>query len=928
MHILGIFGAKSNFLQVHALFPNNKFDMPTNAAKSAKAPKSTMAPAYEPKSVESKLYKTWEKSGFFNPDKLPNAKKRKPYTIVMPPPNATGTLHLGHAVMLALEDIAIRYKRLSGFASLWIPGTDHAAIATQTKVEKILKEEGKSRHDLGRARFLKRVETFVKGSQSTIRNQVRVMGSSCDWSRECYTLDKPRSEAVMEMFARMHKDGLVYRGERIVNWCPRCASTLADDEVEYKEEKAKLYFMKYGPFTVATTRPETKLGDTAVAVNPDDARYKTWIGKTFTVDFGIGEQTIKVIGDRGIDKGFGTGVLGVTPAHSAIDWAMAEKNNLPWIKVIGEDGKMTDKAGKYAGLTVLEARTKFVAELEAKGLIEKVEEITHNLTTCYRCGTTIEPLPSLQWFIDVNKKIPGRGKSLKELSLDAVKKKQIQILPDRFEKVYYNWMENLRDWCISRQIWFGHRIPAWYCITKDCGEIVVGKKAPTKCAKCKKTKFRQDEDTFDTWFSSGTWTFSTLGWPKPTKDLKRYHPTQLLETGYDILFFWVARMILMTEYAMKTVPFEKVYLHGLVRDEQGRKMSKSLGNIIDPLDVSAKYGTDAVRLSLTIGSTPGSDTRLSDEKIAYFRNFTNKLWNLSRFVVMTIEQSTDKKAAGLLHKGALKRPTAKSLADEWVLARLDQVISAVSADLDVYNFSRAGETLRDFTWNEVADWYLEIAKIEKGKEAMLAYVLQTILTLWHPFMPFVTEEVYRLLFAKGAKDMLMVASWPKKPAKTSAKEKKAIADFTALQEVIGAIRNLRAQYKVEPGKFVNVSIVVGKNAAMIKANMAPISGLAKIQSLTASTKAGEAVANAATAVVAGMTISMPLEGLVDMAKEKSRLENELTEAKRYAASLAGKLENKDFVSRAPAAVIEKERAKLAEQEEKVKELERQIAGLV
>ena len=781
--------------------------------------------AYDPKAVEDGIYAAWEKSGFFNPDNLPGWRAES-FTVMMPPPNATGTLHIGHAMFMTLEDLMIRFARMRGKAALWIPGTDHAAIATNTKVEKILATQGKTKYDLGREKFIGKVEEFIAGSQGVIRRQIRKMGSSCDWSREAYTMDEPRSLAVRRMFARMYQDGLIYRGYRIVNWCPRCESTLADDEVEYKEEKAKLYFMKYGPFTVATTRPETKLGDAAVAVHPDDRRYKSRIGKTFQVDFGIGPQDIRVIADSGVDPNFGSGAIGVTPAHSAVDYAMAERNGLPIKKVIGEDGKMTKLAGKYAGLTVAEARAKFVADLESKGLIEKVEEIDHNLSICYRCGTAVEPLTSRQWFVDVNKPVPGRGKSLKLMAIEAVRGGKIEIIPERFEKVYYHWMENLRDWCISRQIWFGHRVPVWYCescyVEEDevpragTGEresrrhvgLIVSVEPPTICPTCERpaglTNLVQDPDTLDTWFSSGTWTFSTLGWPEKSKDLKKFHPTQVLETGYDILFFWVARMIMMTLYAVKEIPFERVYLHGLVRDEQGRKMSKSLENIIDPLDVAEKFGTDAVRLSLTIGNSAGNDLKLSEEKIAYFRNFTNKLWNIGRFAAMQIGSAPLSR----------KRPMPETLADRWILARLDETARSMTKALDELEFSRPGEELRDFTWGDLADWYLEISKIEKGKEAMLSYVLETVLALWHPFMPFVTEELYRTIFARDDKDFLMIASWPKAPAK---KDKKSGAEFALVRDIVVAVRNMRSTYHVEPGKTIDAVIVAGKRVKFLTA---------------------------------------------------------------------------------------------------------------
>jgi valyl-tRNA synthetase len=877
-----------------------------------------MATAYDASKVEDGIYKRWEKSGYFNPDKLPGGKKRKPFTIMMPPPNATGVLHIGHALGLALEDLMTRFERMRGKAALWLPGTDHAAIATQTKVEKLIAEkEGKRRQDLGREAFLKRVDAYVEESRDTIRRQIRKMGSSCDWSRECFTLDSRRSAAVREMFVRMYEDGLAYRGERVVNWCPRCASTLADDEVEYQEQAAKLYHLKYGPYVVATTRPETKLGDTGLAANPSDPRYKDKIGTSFELNWGAGTKplTIRFIGDREVDPAFGSGLVGVTPAHSAVDSRMADKNELPYIKVIGEDGRMTPAAGKYAGQTVLEAREAFVKDLEAQGLIVKVEDIQNNLSVCYRCGTAVEPLTSLQWFINVKKKIPGRGQTLKELSIQAVKSGDIEILPERSAKTYFHWMENLRDWCVSRQIWYGHRIPAWYCA---CGEVIVSRTTPKKCPKCGSKELRQDSDVFDTWFSSGIWTFSTLGWPKQTSDLKRFHPTQVLETGYDILPFWVARMILMTTYAMKEVPFEKVYLHGLVRDEQGRKLSKSLGNGIDPLEVSAKYGTDAVRLSLVIGTAPGADSKIWDEKIAGYRNFTNKLWNVSRFVLTSVPAVRRVKVM----------PTPKTLADKWILARLAETVRSATAHLDRLDFSPAGETLRDFTWTEFADWYLEIAKIQMQDPKLrdttakiLLFALENILKLWHPFMPFVTEAIWGNFTgdSKGKK-FLMIESWPKMAARP------AVKAFADIQAVVTAIRNLRSEYKVEPAKRVDAVLVAGAKTKLIKDNLAVVKMLARLENVTVAAK-GEKPQDAAATNAAGVEIYLPLAGLVDAAKERERLTKERENLENYVRSQEAKLANPDFAARAPAPVVEKARASLAEKKEELRKIIEGLAKL-
>lgn len=887
--------------------------------------------AYEPKDVEDGLYSRWEESGLFNPDNLPG-ERIEPFTIMMPPPNATGTLHIGHAMFLTLEDLMTRFHRMRGKAALWLPGTDHAAIATNTKVEKILAKEGKTKYDLGRDGFVERVKEFIAESQTTIKRQVRKMGSSCDWSREAYTFDAQRSRVVREVFTRMYGDGLIYRGKRIVNWCTRCESTLADDEVAYKETQGKFYYLKYGPFTVATTRPETKLGDTAVAVHPDDDRYKDKIGTTFAVDFGIGPQEIEVIADDGIDKEFGSGVVGVTPAHSAADFAMAERNNLVIKKVIGEDGKMTELAGKYAGMPTIEARKAFVEDLRTQGLLEREEDLTHNLSICYRCDTIIEPLTSRQWFVGVNKEVPGRGKSLKQMSLEVIKDGRIKILPDRFEKTYYHWMENLYDWCISRQIWFGHRVPVWYCSAcheevedaaragdakKQSGKkkgVIVAAETPETCPECGGTELTQDPDTLDTWFSSGTWTFSTLGWPEETDDLKKFHPTQVLETGYDILFFWIARMILMTTYALDEIPFETVYLHGLVRDEQGRKMSKSLENIIDPLDVAEKFGTDAVRLSLVIGNTPGNDLRLTEDKIAYFRNFANKLWNISRFILMTVGDA----------KVPEGRPQAKTLADRWILARLDEVTKQVTEDIEGFNFSRPGETLRDFTWNELADWYLEVAKIEQGKDEILSYVLHTVLKLWHPFMPYVTEEIYGRVFAADGKDFLMVAEWPAVTDITDGVQDRT--DFATLQEIVSAIRNIRATYRVEPGKRIDVTLFGGTHTDLLQENVEIVKGLAKVENLTVDAE-GARPEQSASAVVRGVQVFIPLAGVIDVETEKARLSKEIEETERYVTSLEKKLGNASFAERAPAQVVDSERQKQKAAGEKLERLKEQLAAL-
>lgn len=884
--------------------------------------------AYEPGKAEDNIYTAWEASGFFNPDNLPDAGSRQEtYCIVLPPPNVTGTLHLGHAAMLAIEDIMIRHARLKGLDTLWVPGTDHAAIATQTKVDKLLIKEGYTdpRAELGRDKFLERVNQFAQESHDTIVSQVRKMGASIDWSREAFTLDEVRERAVRTVFAKMYEDGLIYRGHRIVNWCPHCHSTLADDEVEHKETNATLVTFRYAkdfPIPIATTRAETKLGDTAVAVHPDDGRYKEFVGKTFEVEFVGQPLTIKVIADKEIDPEFGTGALGVTPAHSLVDAAMAERHELETVQVIDEDGNIVPKIKAFAGQSAEQARAKVVEYLKEQGLVEAEAEITHNLSVCYRCSSVVEPLPSRQWFIDVNKEFDfkqsdrapikglknGDKVTLKKLMQHVVRENEIEIIPDRFNKTYFHWIDNLRDWCISRQIWYGHQIPVWY---KD-DETCVGVGAPEG------EGWIQDQDTLDTWFSSGLWTFSTLGWPEETSDFKKYHPTQVLETAPDILFFWVARMILMTTYNLGEVPFEKVYLHGLVRDEQGRKMSKSLDNAIDPLDVIADYGTDAVRLSLVIGSTPGNDMKLSEEKIAGYRNFTNKLWNISRFVLTSVDA---------IERASSVEP--KTLSDKWILSRFENVVETVSKHLDAYELSPAGEVLRDFTWNEFADWYLEIAKVQRKDEALksstdqvLLYVLERLLTLWHPFMPFVTEEIWKN-FRSGDKDFLMISKWPKVKGFD---DKSAEAEFEQLRDVVGAIRNLRASYRIDPGAKIPVQLVSKRFESVLTDQIEVIRTLARVSPVEV--KASGEKPDKAAAQLAGLVqVYLPLEGIVDIDKEKERLTKELASAEKYLQGLEAKLGNKGFLDNAPDQLVDSIKEKQTEATERVVQLKKQIASL-
>ncbi len=706
---------------------------------------------YDSTTTESRVYGTWEESGLFNPDECvkqgATAADAPAYSIVLPPPNVTGRLHMGHALAISIEDILVRYKRMRGFRTLWIPGTDHAAIATQSVVEKqIKKDENVSRHDLGREELLKRIETFATESHDTILTQLKTMGASLDWSREAFTLDAARNRAVNTVFKRMYDAGLIYRGLRIVNWDPKGQTTISDDEIVYEERMAKLYTFRYSkdfPIAVATTRPETKVGDVGVAVHPDDARYKEYVGKEYDAVFCDVPIHIKIVADKEVDPAFGTGAVGLTPAHSSTDWDIADRHRLSHeVIIINEYAKMT-VAGRLEGKKTTEARDMVVAWLAEEGLLEKEEDISQNVATAERTGGIVEPLPKLQWFVEVNKEVPGRGKTLKELMLEPVRSGAIKIIPEHFEKTYFHWIENLRDWCISRQIWYGHRIPVWY----RGEEIAVGE-APTG------EGWTQDEDTLDTWFSSGIWTFSTLGWPEETNDFKTYHPTDLLETGYDILFFWIARMILMTQFTLDTIPFKTVYLHGLVRDAQGRKMSKSLGNNLDPLDVAGKFGADAARMALVVGNTPGTDMRISEDKVKGYKHFSNKLWNIARFILENT-QGAD-----------LTAPLVES--DRTILSAFNTLVREVTADIEEYRIYLAAEKMYHYAWHELADRILEESKpilaapdahARASRQALLITLLDRTLRILHPFMPFITEEIWQSMPTKDA-SFLMVAKWP------------------------------------------------------------------------------------------------------------------------------------------------------------------------
>jgi valyl-tRNA synthetase len=909
--------------------------------------KTELPKTYDSKQYEDVIYTAWEKSGFFNPDNLPED-RTETFSIVLPPPNVTGTLHMGHAVMLAIEDAMVRFARMRGKKTLWIPGTDHAAIATQTKVEKMLIQNGMKdpRGQLGREEFLKRVETFAAQSHDIIVNQTKKIGASMDWSREAFTLDATRSRAVNTAFKMMYDDGLIYRGNRIVNWCPRCKSTLADDEVEYKEEKTKFYYFKYGPVVIGTARPETKFADKVIIVHPDDTRYKKWIGKEMEVEWIEGPVKAKLIADPIADMDLGSGAMTITPAHSFVDFELAKKYGFEVLIIIDEDGNLTSAAGSFAGKNANVARDEIVERLRKKGLVDHIDEnYIHNLSICYRCGTAIEPLPKLQWFIDVNKSFgfhasthapidglkEGQMVTLKQLMQHVVSTNQVRIIPDRFEKTYFHWIDNLRDWNISRQIWYGHRVPVWYRSSSvvarpskqdaeiasssrqgwtprnDTKEVYVGVEAPQE------EGWQQDSDTLDTWFSSGLWTISTLGWPDKSvltkvrdrevlSTLKQFHPTSVLETGYDILFFWVARMILMTTYAVGEVPFRDVYLHGLVRDEQGRKMSKSLDNIIDPLEMIAKFGADATRLSLVIGTTPGNDSKLSEKKVAGYRNFTNKLWNIARFVFLSSRATEESESIST-------QSDDNSLADRWIISRFATVTDEVTKHLEQYEFSQAGEKLRDFTWSEFADWYLEISKVEKHEE-ILRQILHDLLILWHPFMPFVTEQIYSVIQAEIASSsrqggtprndkLLMIQPWP--TANLSQKDEQSEKAFAFLQQLIVAIRNIRSEHHIEPKTRIAVLLIASQNdQAFIESNEDIIKTLARVETLTF---VEQEIKNAVTALVGSVRLFVELS-IFDQSKQRQRLETEISDLEQYLQSLDQKLANEEFTSKAPKDVVE------------------------
>ena len=857
---------------------------------------------YNPSEFEDRIYESWHKAGYFKPS---DDKTRPAFSIVIPPPNVTGQLHMGHALDETLQDILVRTKRMQGYSALWVPGTDHAGIATQIKVEENLrKNEGLTRYDLGREKFLERVWDWKRQYGDRIINQLKKLGSSCDWSRERFTMDEGCSRAVREVFVNLYDKGLIYRGHRIINWCPNCLTALSDAEVEYKDQPGSFWHIKYpikgedGFVEIATTRPETMFGDTAVAVNPEDENTKHLIGKTLILPI-VGRE-IPVIADDYVEIGFGTGCVKITPAHDPNDFMVGQRHNLEQIKVMNDDATMNSHAGKYEGMDRYECRRALVSDLEADGYLVKTEPHAHNVGVCYRCGTTVEPLTSDQWFVKM--------KPLAEPAIEAVKSGDISFVPERFSKNYFNWMNNILDWCISRQLWWGHRIPAFYC--DECGEMTVSKTDIEKCPKCG-AAVRQDSDVLDTWFSSALWPFSTLGWPDDTEDLRRYYPTSVLVSGYDIITFWVSRMIFSGLEHIGEKPFSKVFIHGLVRDSQGRKMSKSLGNGIDPLKIIEEYGADALRFALATGNAPGNDMRFSDDKIEYARNFANKLWNASRFVLMNLTEDDAE---------LLKMPSEENMAveDKWIVSRLNRLVKSVRENIDNYELGVALSEISGFTWDVLCDWYIEMAKsriFESGSEGSLTakqtlvYVLSSVLKLLHPYMPFITEEIYQSLPHED--ESIMISSYPEYNEKLIYPSDEAEVD-----RIIGCItevRATRAEMNVPPSKKAKMFVVTKypetfRHAGKILEKLAYASEVLIVDSYDED--------NAVRIATDAGMLAIPLAEVIDFEKERARLGGERAKTEGEIARLEKKLSNEGFVAKAPAAVVEAERAKL----EKYKEL--------
>ena len=871
---------------------------------------------YDPKTFEKKWYAYWEKNRLFHAEVEP---QKTPYSIVIPPPNVTGQLHMGHAMDNTLQDILIRWRRMQGYNTLWMPGCDHAGIATQAKVEETLREEGLTRYDLGREKFLERVWAWKEKFGNRIMSQLRSLGSSCDWERERFTMDEGCSRAVREVFVSLYEEGLIYQGTRITNWCPRCHTALSDIEVEHETEVGHLWHLRYrfadsdDYVEIATTRPETMFGDTGVAVHPEDVRYREMVGRTLILP--IANRQIPLFADEYVDPTFGTGAVKVTPAHDPNDFDMGKRHGLEQIKVIENDGTMGEGAGRYAGMDRYACRKALVKELAALGVLVGTEEHEHAVGHCSRCHTTVEPLVSKQWFVKMA--------SLAKPAIEVVREGRIRFVPERFTKIYENWLENIRDWCISRQLWWGHRIPAWYC--DDCGKVSVSRTDLTACPACGSSHLHQDEDVLDTWFSSALWPFETMGWPEKTPELQQFYPTRTLVTGYDIIFFWVARMVMMGLKFGGDIPFHHVFIHGLVRDSQGRKMSKSLGNGIDPVEVIDKYGADTLRFMLVTGNTPGNDMRFYWARVEAARNFANKLWNASRFMLMNLQG---------FDRSFVPKAEDYTLADRWILSRYARTSAVVTENLEKFELGEAARAIYEFIWGEFCDWYIELVKprlyAEEGDsrrtaQYVLGYVLERTLRLLHPFMPFITEEIWQHIPHEGKS--IMTAPWP--TGEETWLDKENEASMAAIMEVIKAIRNMRAEVNAAPGKKSEAILHFSDAAqqAVFTANDGYLHALAEADPVTILSPTAERPENAMTAAAEGVEIYLPLKGLIDMEKETARLSKELDGLTKEIARTEGKLANEKFVTKAPVAVVAKEREKLQDYEEKKRVVEERLRYL-
>ena len=865
---------------------------------------------YDPKASESRLYQFWLDGGFFDAEV---DKNKKPYSIVLPPPNVTGQLHMGHAFDDTLQDILIRTKRMQGYAALWMPGTDHAGIATQIKVEEQLRKEGLTRYDLGREKFLERVWQWKEQYGSRIVRQMHSMGCSCDWRRLRFTMDEGCSKAVKEVFIDLYQKGYIYKGSRIINWCPHCTTALSDAEVEYTDKPGNLWYIRYpltdgsGDLVVATTRPETMMGDTGVAVNPEDERFKHLVGKTCILP--IMNREIPIVADDYVELGFGTGAVKMTPAHDPNDFEVGLRHNLEVIRCIADDGTINENGGPYQGMDRYECRKAIVKDLEEQGYLVKTEDYSHNVGTCYRCHNDVEPLISAQWFV----KMAPLAKEALRVAYDG----DIRFVPERFTKTYTNWMENVHDWCISRQLWWGHQIPAYYC--DDCGEMTVSKETVTVCPKCGSTHVRQDEDVLDTWFSSALWPFSTMGWPDKTPELEYFYPTSVLVTGYDIIFFWVARMIFSGMEQMKQIPFKDVVIHGIVRDDKGRKMSKSLGNGIDPMEVIDKYGADALRFTLSTGIAPGNDTRFYYERVEANRNFCNKIWNASRFLLMNLEVED------------FDLPQQLDLEDKWILSRYNTLVKEVTENIDRYELGIAADKLYSFIWDNFCDWYIELCKTRltgedqeasRRAQRVLGHVLSGTLQLLHPFMPFITEEIWQALPHEGPS--IMVSKWPEADERLyfTAEEQ----EMEEIMAAIRAVRNRRSEMNVPPSKKAALIIATQKPALFAQAEPF-MKRLAWASQVTVQQQAPADVSGMVTCVTQAAQIYMPLSELVDLDKERERLQKELDNALNMVTRTEGKLKNESFVSRAPEAVVNAEKEKLEKYRQMAAKLQDNLKAL-